>query len=47
MDLKAVPELGNVKCANCVGLMAQDDLRLSPSNMAKPRLAPEERVLRA
>ena len=25
MGLKTVPELGNVKCANCVGLMARDD----------------------
>jgi hypothetical protein len=24
--LKTVPEPGNVKCANCVGLMARDDL---------------------
>ena len=47
MALKAVPEMGNAKCANCVGLMAQDDLQLSLRNMAKPRLAPEERVLRA
>jgi len=29
MGLKTVPELGTVKCANCVGLMARDDLRLS------------------
>jgi hypothetical protein len=29
--LKTFPEMGNVKCANRVGLMAQDDLRLSPS----------------
>jgi hypothetical protein len=31
MGLRAIPEMGNVKSANCVGLMAQDDLRLSPS----------------
>jgi hypothetical protein len=45
--LKTVPEMGNVKCANCVGLRAQDDLRLSLRNVTKPRLALEERVLRA
>jgi len=28
MALKPVPEMENVKCANCVGLMAQDDLWL-------------------
>jgi hypothetical protein len=36
-----------VQCANCVGLMAQDDLLMFPLDVAKPRLAPEERVLRA
>jgi len=31
MGPEGVPEVGNVKCANWVGLMVQDDLRLSPS----------------
>jgi len=26
MGLKAVPEMGNVKCANCVDLTVRDDL---------------------
>ena len=32
-------ELGNVKCANCVGLMAQDDLRLSPSEYGEAQVS--------
>jgi hypothetical protein len=36
---KAFPELGNVKCANCVGLMAQDDLRLSPSEYGEGQVS--------
>jgi hypothetical protein len=38
-DLKTVPELGNVKCANGVGLMAQDDLRLSPSEYGEAQVS--------
>jgi|SRR5579863_4020511 len=39
--------MGSVKSANCVGRMAQNNLRLPLRNTAKPRLAPEKRVLRA
>ena len=45
--LKTIPELGNVRHANFVGLMAQDELQLSLRTVAKPRLAPEEEVLQA
>lgn len=38
MVLKAAPELENVECANCVGLMAQDDLRLSPSEYGEAKV---------
>ena len=31
MALKTVPEMRNVKCVELFGLIAQDDLRLSPS----------------
>ena len=31
--------MGNVKCANCVGLIAQDDLRLSPSEYAEAQVS--------
>jgi hypothetical protein len=37
--LKTVPEMGNVKCANCVGLMAQDNLRLSASEYVETRVS--------
>ena len=37
--LKTFPEMGNVKCANCVGLMAQDDLRLSPSDYGEAQVS--------
>ena len=33
--LKTIPELGNVRHANFVGLMAQDELQLSLRNVAK------------
>jgi hypothetical protein len=39
MALKTVPELGNVKCANCVGLMAQADLHLSPSEYGETQVS--------
>jgi hypothetical protein len=39
MGLKTVPEIGNVKCANCVGLMAQEDLRLSPSEYGEAQVS--------
>jgi hypothetical protein len=38
MGAKAIPEMGNVKCANCAGLMAQDDLRLSPSEYGEAQV---------
>ena len=31
--------MGNVKCANCVGLMAQDDLQLSPSEYGEAQVS--------
>jgi hypothetical protein len=37
--LKTFPEAGNVKCANYVGLMAQDDLRLSPSEYGEAQVS--------
>ena len=39
MALKTVPEMGKVKCANCVGLMARDDLRLSPSKCGETQVS--------
>jgi len=32
-------EMGNVKFANCVGLMARDDLRLSPSEYGEAQVS--------
>jgi hypothetical protein len=37
--MKTIPEMGIVRCGNCVGLMAQDDLRLSPSEYGEAQVS--------